>query len=182
MHKWSVRINELQQVEKMRVEATCGGVALVAVVEADVNARRELQNLLKSEPCGIERTKFFFCFLEHPEISVALDSEETAHVLRVLQTNRSDDDPTHNSSGAFDEIGEAVLQSQSRPKRKMPSRKRGTAFVVDVQQRLNCALPSRVSLGSGFFRFQSLHGISASDDQLIHPRELAVDLFNRASK
>ena len=36
----------------------------------------------------------------------------------------------------------------------------GRHFLVDVQQRLNCALPSRVSLGSGFFRFQSLHGIS----------------------
>jgi hypothetical protein len=28
------------------------------------------------------------------------------------------------------------------------------------QQKLNCALPFRFSLSSGFFRFQSLHGIS----------------------
>ena len=53
--------------------------------------------------------------------------------------------------------------------------------IVDVQQqKLNCALPSFVSLSSGFFRFQSLHGMSGSD-QLIHSTELAVDLFNRSS-
>src|SRR5439155_10093397 len=46
--------------------------------------------------------------------------------------------------------------------------KSSSGIAVDVQQRLNCALPS-FSLSSGFFRFQSLHGISA-DDQLIHPR------------
>ena len=63
----------------------------------------------------------------------------------------------------------------------MPSRRRGTAFLVDVQQRLNCALPS-FSLGSGFFRFQSLKRHVRLDDQLIHPKDLAVDLFNRASK
>src|SRR5437899_6739858 len=48
-----------------------------------------------------------------------------------------------------------------------------SGILVNVQQRLNCAL-SVVSLSSGFFRFQSLHGVSVSD-QLIHSTGLAVD-------
>ena len=42
------------------------------------------------------------------------------------------------------EIGEAVLQWQPRRKRKMPDVdvESNPAFLVDVQQRLNCALPS----------------------------------------
>jgi hypothetical protein len=35
-----------------------------------------------------------------------------------------------------------------------------SGIAVDVQQRLNCALPSFVLWSSGFFRFQSLHGVS----------------------
>jgi len=59
--------------------------------------------------------------------------------------------------------------------------KSNPAFLVDVQQRLNCALPSKflwalVSFDSKVFTAYPM------DDQLIHPRELAVDLFNRASK
>ena len=55
------------------------------------------------------------------------------------------------------------------------------ALVVDVQQRLNCALSASflwalVSFDSRVFTAYPM------DDQLIHPRELAVDLFNRASK
>jgi len=68
-------------------------------------------------------------------------------------------------------------------KRKMPDVdvKSNPAFLVDVQQRLNCALPSKflwalVSFDSKVFTAYPM------DDQLIHPRELAVDLFNRASK
>ena len=37
-----------------------------------------------------------------------------------------------------------------------------------------------ISLGSGFFRFQSLKRHVRLDDQLIHPKDLAVDLFNRS--
>src|SRR5207247_7636678 len=44
-----------------------------------------------------------------------------------------------------------------------------SGIAVDVQQRLNCALPVAFFESSGFFRSQSLHGISA-DDQLIHLR------------
>src|SRR3989442_14658128 len=55
----------------------------------------------------------------------------------------------------------------------------GRHFLVDVQQRLNCALPSKflwalVSFDSKVFTAYP------TDDQLIHPRELAVDLFNRS--
>ena len=82
------------------------------------------------------------------------------------------------------EFAVARRQSQAREgvrssidqKRKMPSRSRGTAL-VDVQQRLNCALPSFFS-GLWFLSIPKSSRHIASDDQLIHPRELAVDLFN----
>jgi|GEM_PF-4382512 len=50
-------------------------------------------------------------------------------------------------------------------------------FLVDVQQRLNCAL-SVVSLSLDFFRRRGLHGMSMSD-QLIHSTDLAVDLVQK---
>ena len=62
--------------------------------------------------------------------------------------------------------------------KKMPDINVGVVVrhLVDVQQqRLNCALPS-FSLSSGFFRFQSLKRHVHLDDQLIHPKGLAVDL------
>ena len=67
------------------------------------------------------------------------------------------------------------------PKKKMPDVDLGIVIRhrVDAQQRLNCALPS-FFLGSGFFRFQSLKRHVRLDDQLIHPKDLAVDLFNRS--
>ena len=62
------------------------------------------------------------------------------------------------------------------------------AFLVDVQQRLNCALPSFLS-GLWFLsipkssrHIQWMINPECFRGQLIHPRELAVDLFNRASK
>jgi hypothetical protein len=51
---------------------------------------------------------------------------------------------------------------------------------VDVQQLLNCALPSH------FFEPRFAFAIPGSsrhvrlDDQLIHPKDLAVDLFNHS--
>ena len=55
------------------------------------------------------------------------------------------------------------------------------AFLVDVQQRLNCALPSFFS-GLWFLSIPKSSRHVRLDDQLIHPKDLAVDLFNRASK
>src|SRR5688572_11151116 len=46
-------------------------------------------------------------------------------------------------------------------------------LIVDLQQRLNCALPFQSSSSLGFFRFQGLNGIF-SDFSVT----LAVDLFN----
>jgi len=53
--------------------------------------------------------------------------------------------------------------------------------LVDVQQRLNCALPS-FFLGLWFLSIPKSSRHVRLDDQLIHPKDLAVDLFNRASK
>ena len=55
------------------------------------------------------------------------------------------------------------------------------ALVVDVQQRLNCAL-SASFLGLWFLSIPKSSRHVRLDDQLIHPKDLAVDLFNRASK
>jgi len=82
--------------------------------------------------------------------------------------------------------GKRVLEMQKNvrfPEKKMPDIdvESNPALVVDVQQRLNCALSASfpwalVSFDSKVFTAYPM------DDQLIHPRELAVDLFNRASK
>ena len=55
------------------------------------------------------------------------------------------------------------------------------AFLVDVQQRLNCALPSFL-FGLWFLSIPKSSRHVRLDDQLIHPKDLAVDLFNRAPK
>jgi hypothetical protein len=55
-----------------------------------------------------------------------------------------------------------------------------TASLVDVQQRLNCALPSFLFEPHSLSFVRSSRRIAA-DDQLIHPRDLAVDLFQPLS-
>ena len=51
----------------------------------------------------------------------------------------------------------------------------GPAFLSRCAAKTELCVTFVSSLSSGFFRFQSLHGISA-DDQLIHSADLAVDL------
>jgi len=54
-------------------------------------------------------------------------------------------------------------QPFSRPWHKEKAGQRvlpGFLKLSAIKQKLNCALPFRFSLSSGFFRFQSLHGIS----------------------
>jgi hypothetical protein len=68
----------------------------------------------------------------------------------------------------------------SLPKKEMPDVdlvKSSSGILVDVQQRLNCALLV-VSLSSGFFRTPKSSRHVPLDDQLIHPKDLAVDLIN----
>src|SRR5436190_21381979 len=104
-----------------------------------------------------------------------------SHREYFVQANRSDDKPTHNSSGAFDETSDRILQWQRAVKRKMPDAilESNPAFLVDVQQRLNCALSASFLWALISFDSRVLTAYPM-DDQLIHPRELAVDLFNRS--
>ena len=69
---------------------------LVALIQAGVNARPQLQNLFKSEPSGIELSQLCFCFFEHSEIDVALNRLNMAKGVIFLQADRSHDIPTHN--------------------------------------------------------------------------------------
>src|SRR6267142_3481779 len=55
-----------------------------------------------------------------------------------------------------------------------------SGIAVDVQQRLNCALPSFSLSSDSLSRFEVFTACPGSD-QLIHSADLAVDLFNRSS-
>src|SRR6266480_4269736 len=55
-----------------------------------------------------------------------------------------------------------------------------SGIAVDVQQRLNCALPSFSLSSDSLSRFEVFTACPGSD-RLIHSAELAVDLFNRSS-
>ena len=78
-------------------------------------------------------------------------------------------------------MAECRMATCNFKKKKMPdvdlAIRHPAFFLVDVQQRLNCAL-SVVSLSLDFFRCRGLHGMSMSD-QLIHSTDLAVDLVQK---
>jgi hypothetical protein len=86
--------------------------ALFAVVETGVNTRSESRYLVKSEPGGIEVTKFFLGFLKHAKVNIAFDGPQTSHGLHVLRANRFDNNPAHKPSKAFDELGVPAVQRQ----------------------------------------------------------------------
>jgi hypothetical protein len=66
-------------------------------------------------------------------------------------------------------------------KKKMPDEDvRSSSGIVDVQQKLNCALPSSLSLSSGFFRFQSLNGMCADFSEAVSRRPIQTDPFEQA--
>jgi hypothetical protein len=109
MHRWSGRVNQPQQNEKLRVEANVT-LCLLAVVEAGVNARCEFQDFLKSEQRGIELSKFRLGFLKHSEIEITLNRSQASSRLDLLRAHRSDDDPPHNSSTLFDGISGRLVQ------------------------------------------------------------------------
>src|SRR5437762_651548 len=100
----------------------------------------------------------------------ARGAKQMSHREYFVQANRSDDKPTHNSSGAFDETSDRILQWQRAVKRKMPDAilESNPAFLVDVQQRLNCALSASFLWALISFDSRVLTAYPM-DDQLIHP-------------
>src|SRR5437773_8413452 len=73
--------------------------------------------------------------------------------------------------------GEGITPKQNAGCRSCES---SSGIAVDVQQRLNCALPSFSLSSDSLSRFEVFTACPGSD-QLIHSAELAVDLFNRSS-
>ena len=69
--------------------------------------------MVKSEPGGIEVTKFFLGFWKHAKVNIPLDGPQTSHGLQVLRANRFDNYPTHKPSKAFDELSAPLVQRQS---------------------------------------------------------------------
>ena len=68
---------------------------LRALAQAGLDPQVELLGLTQRVPRGIERTKLFFRFREHSEISITLDRLKMSQVLRVLRSDRLDDNSSH---------------------------------------------------------------------------------------
>jgi hypothetical protein len=116
--------------------------------------------------------------IEFVEEEIATPSIEFSHALDVAEEEPLGDEP--RECRLVNRRGATVVDRRYRSSEKENAgRTRRPASLVDVQQRLNCALPSFLFEPHSLSFVRSSRRVAAGD-QLIHPRDLAVDLFNRS--
>src|SRR5262249_53889881 len=96
------------KIADCKTRPSCIG-ALFAFAQSGEDSQLKRYGSLESEPSRIKLAKCCRCFFEHSKIDIALDGLQTPKRLHVLGAKMSKDNPTHNSSAAFDEMERAVL-------------------------------------------------------------------------